>query len=271
MNKGHFLLLLTLLGLNSIGAQEYDVDDAEEELRQLEERIESRPCGPCIKEDCVSPSNCLAGVVSDKCGCCQVCARTEGQLCDEFPHLPSARYGLCGENLQCSRSRDDVLESVCVCSVADKMVCGSDHVTYPTVCALNEEAMRRGEPDKFNPRLVMEYWGPCKESPVIISPPSDSYGPLGANLTLDCEARGFPAPEITWKLVSAKGETISLPSDDQQVAIQMRGGPEPLMVTGWMQIMALDPSYIGVYHCIATNTEGQVYAMASVGVYNNEL
>ncbi len=60
------------------------------------------------------------------------------------------------------------------------------------------------------------------------------------------------------------------PDDDQSVSIQMRGGPEPLMVTGWAQIMALDPNYIGIYHCIATNTEGQVYAMASVGVYRNE-
>ena len=114
---------------------------------------------------------------------------------------------------------------------------------------------------------------------MIISPPSDSYGPLGANLTLDCEARGYPAPEISWKFVSAKGETVSLPSrlskrliqkfmlslttcllldDDQSVSIQMRGGPEPLMVTGWAQIMSLDPDYIGIYHCIATNTEGQV-------------
>ncbi len=38
----------------------------------------------------------------------------------------------------------------------------------------------------------------------------------------------------------------------------MRGGPEPMMVTGWAQIMALNPDYIGVYHCIATNSEGQV-------------
>ena len=51
----------------------------------------------------------------------------------------------------------------------------------------------------------------------------------------------------------------------------MRGGPEPLMVTGWAQIMSLDPSYIGLYHCIATNTEGQVYATASVGVYRQDL
>ena len=49
-------------------------------------------------------------------------------------------------------------------------------------------------------------------APVIISPPKNSYGPLGANLTLDCEARGFPAPTITWQFVSTEGKTISLPS-----------------------------------------------------------
>ena len=51
----------------------------------------------------------------------------------------------------------------------------------------------------------------------------------------------------------------------------MRGGPEPLMVTGWMQIMSLDPSYIGDYHCIASNSEGKAFSKASVGVYKNEL
>ena len=62
---------------------------------------------------------------------------------------------------------------------------------------------------------------------------------------------------------------ISISDDDQSVSVQMRGGPEPLMVTGWVQIMSLDPSYIGVYHCIAGNALGQVYAVANVGVYKN--
>lgn len=51
----------------------------------------------------------------------------------------------------------------------------------------------------------------------------------------------------------------------------MRGGPEPMMVTSWAQIMSLDPSYIGIYHCIATNSEGSVAAFAGVGVYSKEL
>jgi hypothetical protein len=33
----------------------------------------------------------------------------------------------------------------------------------------------------------------------------------GANLTLDCEARGFPAPTITWQYDNAEGQTIALP------------------------------------------------------------
>jgi len=66
------------------------------------------------------------------------------------------------------------------------------------------------------------------------------------------------------------GKNISLIvflDDDQSVSIQMRGGPEPLMVTGWAQIMSLDPDDIGVYHCVAANSEGKVHAMATVGVY----
>ena len=50
-------------------------------------------------------------------------------------------------------------------------------------------------------------------APVIISAPRDSYGPLGANLTLDCEARGFPAPTITWQFHSNEGKTYNLPSE----------------------------------------------------------
>ena len=49
-------------------------------------------------------------------------------------------------------------------------------------------------------------------APVIISAPRDSYGPLGANLTLDCEARGYPAPTITWQFHSNEGKTYNLPS-----------------------------------------------------------
>merc|ERR1712079_567969 len=206
--------------------------------------LEATPCEPCKSELCATPiSNCPAGNTTDRCGCCQICARTENELCDQSPE--EDRYGMCGENLDCvSRKEDggDPEEFVCKCREV-KMVCSNEDTTYNTICALNEESIKRGSPDKYSPQLSMLYWGPCKESPVT----------------------------ITWQSLSTDGKTISLPSDDQSVSIQMRGGPEPLMVTGWMQIMSLDPSYIGDYHCIASNSEGKAFSKASVGVYKNEL
>jgi len=222
-------------------------------------------CQPCHQVECDSLYQCMAGVVPDRCGCCQVCAQREGEMCD---HGKADKYGTCGDNLDC-RHFPETGESVCVCR-EDKEVCGSDGLTYGSPCSLNEESMRR-ESSPLLPPLSMEYWGPCKEAPVIISPPSDTYGPTGANLTLDCEARGFPAPTISWQYDNVEGRTILLPSDDQDISIQMRGGPEPLMVTGWAQILALDPSYSGMYHCIAANSEGRVAAQAAVGVYRQEL
>jgi len=231
---------------------------------QEHDRVADVECGVCDVSKCESPGECLAGVVEDRCGCCQVCARTEGELCDAGN---KGVYGDCGDNLDCLYY-GETKESICVCRES-KMVCGSDLVTYGSPCELNEESSRRAGSDLL-PDLAMKYWGPCKEGPVIMSPPTDTYGPIGANLTLDCEARGHPAPTITWQYENEDGETISLPSDDQMISIQMRGGPEPLMVTGWAQILSLDPTYSGVYHCIASNSEGKVHARASVGVYRQE-
>ena len=61
----------------------------------------------------------------------------------------------------------------------------------------------------FFPSFILHF---IQIAPVIMSKPDDSYGPLGANLTLDCEARGHPAPTITWRFVNTEGKTIALPS-----------------------------------------------------------
>jgi len=221
-------------------------------------------CVPCDLSACTSVDHCTAGVILDECDCCQVCARTEGELCD---NRKRGVLGMCGDNLACRFDRE-TRERTCVCTES-KMVCGSDGKSYDTPCQLNEETVRRSADPKL-PRLRMDYWGPCKERPVIVSPPQDTYGPMGANLTLDCEAKGFPAPIISWQYDNVEGQTISLPSDDQMISVQMRGGPEPMMATGWAQIISLDPTYSGTYHCIASNNLGKVHASASVGVYREE-
>ena len=41
----------------------------------------------------------LLGYVPDRCGCCQVCARSEFELCDISPD--EGKFGICGDNLNC--------------------------------------------------------------------------------------------------------------------------------------------------------------------------
>ena len=44
-------------------------------------------------------------MIPDTCGCCQICARSEGELCDQRPK--ENRFGICGENLKCVRREDE--------------------------------------------------------------------------------------------------------------------------------------------------------------------
>ena len=64
-----------------------------------------------------------------------------------------------------TESQDDG-EHTCMCK-EDKMICSNEGKTYPTICSLNEEAIERGEPDTYIPKLFMEYWGPCKEGKIF--------------------------------------------------------------------------------------------------------
>ena len=68
-------------------------------------------CSPCQSVECESLYQCQAGVVPDRCGCCQVCARQEGELCD---NRQDEKYGTCGDNLDCQHQHETG-ESVCVC------------------------------------------------------------------------------------------------------------------------------------------------------------
>ena len=68
-------------------------------------------CPPCQSVECEVLHQCVAGVVPDRCGCCQECARTEGELCD---HRGDQKFGTCGDNLDC-QFQHETGESVCVC------------------------------------------------------------------------------------------------------------------------------------------------------------
>ena len=54
--------------------------------------------------------------------------------------------------------------------------------------------------------------------------------------------------------------------DDVMIALQVRGGPEPYMVSSWIQILKLRPDNIGTYTCTVTNVKGMVQASAGVNL-----
>ncbi|XP_069959482.1 kazal-type serine protease inhibitor domain-containing protein 1 isoform X3 [Cherax quadricarinatus] len=170
-------------------------------------------CGECDRSKCAVTASCPGGVVLDTCGCCEVCARGLGQLCENTTteDTPTTtHYGVCGQYLVC-RTRTDTGgtgEATCECEDSGA-VCGSDGVTYTTLCHLLMETAER-------PDLSVAVRGPCKTG------------------------------------------------DDSSFAVQVRGGPEPYMITGWVQIMRVTNENLGIYNCVATNSEGEARASVSL-------
>jgi hypothetical protein len=65
-------------------------------------------CGICRKDECPPASDCRAGLVLDRCGCCNICGRIEGEKCDNYtlPLQYKDRYGFCGDNMACLLRND---------------------------------------------------------------------------------------------------------------------------------------------------------------------
>lgn len=54
--------------------------------------------------------------------------------------------------------------------------------------------------------------------------------------------------------------------DDQMIALQVRGGPEPYMVSSWIQILRVRSTDAGIYSCTVVSKKGIVRAEATVQV-----
>ncbi|KAG8194700.1 hypothetical protein JTE90_028014 [Oedothorax gibbosus] len=224
-----------------------------------------RHCATCDPDKCTPPSDdCLAGLVRDLCGCCYVCGRREGELCDS-DYLPvpykNSKYGPCGEHLEC-RARTDLApgdppEAMCVC-VKNESLCGSDGRTYASECELTEARYR------LRNGLQAAHRGPCRSAPRIVTPPEDVFNSSGGSVALSCEAIGYPIPAIHWRVDRGRGDTVPLPSDDPKISVQSRGGPGKYEITSWLQLLTVQPEDDATYWCIAKNEEGESSAAAKI-------
>ena len=70
-------------------------------------------CPKCDTNECPVPEgSCFAGMIQDRCNCCQICGRREGERCFNESlknklFKDQQVYEDCGENLEC-RLRTDL-------------------------------------------------------------------------------------------------------------------------------------------------------------------
>ncbi|CAK9298042.1 unnamed protein product [Gordionus sp. m RMFG-2023] len=243
-------------------------------------------CGHCFFDRCPRPEKCEAGITRDHCGCCFVCAQKEGQMC-EGPSHPypdhhnilgrKKHLGTCGEDLDCVL-REDVVpdfanpllregravlgepQYLCKCRHTETL-CGSNEKTYDNLCKLMEDAYRDHE------KIKVSFRGPCQSAPWIHTGPENVYNETGSQVALICEVKGYPIPVVEWNFHGSNGLIVSLPSDDNHVAVLARGGPEKYQVTSWLQIQGLVESDDGEYTCFGINKYGQANSTARLQVF----
>jgi len=141
---------------------------------------------------------------------------------------------------------EDPPEAICSCDDATR-VCGSDG-------------------------LVVSSRSPCRHAPVIVTEPKSITTKPGENIAFDCEADGWPVPDIEWRFSDLTNSNIirDLPADDPNVAVQTRGGPNSFEVSGWLQVINAQDSNSGMYTCVAKNVEGESSASAKLFVSDQE-
>ncbi|XP_062840884.1 insulin-like growth factor-binding protein 7 [Trichomycterus rosablanca] len=231
-----------------------------------------RSCGPCEPGSCPAlPAKGCAFRLMDACGCCEMCAAEAGEPCGG-KGVAAAR---CVPGLDCVITRNGVRTltkkgefGVCACKAGDFEVCGSDGVEYRSACELKAASAIAERAHK--PAIKVQKKGKCARAPVIVTPPGEVWNVTGTNVFLSCEAIGYPTPVLTWRKVSDDNKkTLLLPSDQQNLAIQTRGGPEKHEVTGWVLISPLTKKDEGTYECYVSNAKGEVSARGTIHVVDS--
>ena len=103
--------------------------------------------------------------------------------------------------------------------------------------------------------------------PEIITGPEEMTETIGESISFICEAKGWPIPQIDWKLLQ-DGIELPLPTDDIHISVRSRGGPAEYEITSWLQISSIELRHNGVYICVAHNSQGEQRSEAQLVVGN---
>jgi dystroglycan 1 len=100
-----------------------------------------------------------------------------------------------------------------------------------------------------------------KVKPTIITPPQRQIQiNAGQTLTIQCTARGSPAPYINWRL--NWGHICGDGYDNGRCSIaQSLNNNDPTLVTGTLTILNVNRNDAGAYSCEALNNQGFIFAI----------
>ncbi|XP_052471341.1 insulin-like growth factor-binding protein 7 [Carassius gibelio] len=224
-----------------------------------------RSCGTCDPSKCapLPAEGCSSETLLDACGCCKLCASGVGEPCGGAKR--------CASGLECVKSDKDKKSQsgtwVCECK-SNYPVCGTDGVNYKSGCELKEASVKAVKEKK--PEIKIQNKGECAQAPVIVTAPGEIWNVTGSRVFLSCEATGIPTPVLTWRKVSINKEnTVPLPGDKENLAVQTRGGPEKHEATGWVLISPLTKDEDGSYECHASNIQGEASAVGTIHVVDS--
>jgi hypothetical protein len=161
MAKVTICCVLIAITLWLVYAQEVEVQEESPQYNLPE------GCEPCDPARCSKYKQCTAGLVKDRCGCCDVCGKRESELChhDKLDYPEGEWHGKCGENLECrvrtDLAEDDTPEALCFCMI-EGTLCGSNNETYENLCHLMAAAAKLGTPIRVQGK------GPCKAGQCMI-------------------------------------------------------------------------------------------------------
>jgi dystroglycan 1 len=105
---------------------------------------------------------------------------------------------------------------------------------------------------------------------VVLSPQRQIQINVGQTLTIQCTARGSPAPYINWRL--NWGHICGDGSDNGRCAmLQSIDQNDPSLVSGTLTIRNVNLADAGAYSCEALNNQGFVFAVPDAIVDVNGL